>query len=262
MAVNWDFIRIRKGKGSGSGAAETGGVGDETLEKTGLGETDVELTENPYLNARRSWNSYVDSIKAVRNIWMVVGMASLMIALCAVGGISYIGSQSKYIPYVIQVDKFGDTISMGPLARTNNADPRVIRASLSEFIRDLRMVTPDGNLQKKAVFKVYSMVNNKDPAYHQVEQIYSDSKKNPFKRAADELVTVSITSILEQTDNTWNVDWEETTMTRDGTPISKKMWRATVTIYIASQGDDVELEQLINNPMGVFVHNFSWQEIS
>lgn len=239
MAVNWDFMRLKKRVGS----------------------SDVELTENPYLNGKRSWNSYVDAIKAIRNVWMVVGLASLMIALCAVGGMSYIGSQSKFIPYVIEVDKFGDTISMGPLESTNNADPRVIRAALSDFIKNVRTVTPDGNLQKRAVFKVYSMVNNKDPAYHQVEEIYSDSEQNPFKRAAKELVNVNIISVLEQTDNTWNVDWEETVMNRDGTPISKKTWRATLTIYIADQGKAVELEQLTNNPMGIFVHNFSWQEI-
>lgn len=220
-----------------------------------------DLEANPYLNAKRSWNSYVDSIRATRNIWMVIGMASMMIALVGAGGVIYIGSQSKFVPFVVQVDKFGDTISMGPLERANNADPRLVRASVSGFIKYMRSVSADGNLEKDMIFKVYAMVNEGDPAFKQIGDFFSDKKTNPFKRAAEELVTVEISSVLEQTDNTWNVDWVEKTMTRDGTLMGTKTWRATVTVYVAPPGKEMKLEQMMNNPMGIFVHSFSWQVI-
>ncbi|WP_242468393.1 VirB8/TrbF family protein [Burkholderia plantarii] len=40
-----------------------------------------------------------------RQTWQVIGILSLLIALAGVGGVIHIGSQSKFIPYVVEVDK-------------------------------------------------------------------------------------------------------------------------------------------------------------
>jgi type IV secretory pathway TrbF-like protein len=57
--------------------------------------------ENPYLTARRTWNDHVGGVVSSRQTWQVVGILSLLIALAGVGGIIHIGSQSKFVPYVI-----------------------------------------------------------------------------------------------------------------------------------------------------------------
>lgn len=62
---------------------------------------------NPYLNARRTWNDHVGRIVALNKILLLWGLAALMIVLVAVGGVIHIGSQSKFIPYLYQVDKLG-----------------------------------------------------------------------------------------------------------------------------------------------------------
>ena len=38
---------------------------------------------------------------------------SLLIAFVAVSGVIYIGSQSKFIPYIVEVNKLGETIVVG-----------------------------------------------------------------------------------------------------------------------------------------------------
>lgn len=60
--------------------------------------------QNPYLNARRTWNDHMGSVSASRNMWQIMAILSFMIVLAAVGGVIYIGSQSKFIPYVVQVE--------------------------------------------------------------------------------------------------------------------------------------------------------------
>src|SRR5690606_15187070 len=65
--------------------------------------------ENPYLNARRAWNDHVGSVVSAHQSWQVIGILSLLIALTAIGGIIHVGSQSKFIPYVVEVDKQGQT---------------------------------------------------------------------------------------------------------------------------------------------------------
>jgi hypothetical protein len=50
-----------------------------------------------------------------RQTWQVIGILSLLIALAGVGGVIHIGSQSKFIPYVVEVDKLGQTVAAGPV---------------------------------------------------------------------------------------------------------------------------------------------------
>ncbi len=87
---------------------KTSTVTDATM---GLG-TSPTGAENPYLAARRSWNDHVGAVMTSRQTWQVMGILCLMIALASVGGIIHIGSQSKFIPYIIEVDKLGQALAV------------------------------------------------------------------------------------------------------------------------------------------------------
>ena len=89
---------------------------------------------------------------------------SLLIALAGVGGMIYIGSQSKFIPYVVEVDKLGQTLAVAPVDRAKGVDQRVIHAAMASFIQSARLVSPDVALQRKAIFAVYAMLSPDDPA--------------------------------------------------------------------------------------------------
>jgi type IV secretory pathway TrbF-like protein len=95
---------------------------------------------NPYLNARRQWNSQIDRAFSAVHVYQLIAVACLLIALACVAGITYIGSKAKFVPYVIQVDRLGETVAVGPAQVAIPADPRVIRASLAAFIANARLV--------------------------------------------------------------------------------------------------------------------------
>lgn len=172
---------------------------------------------NPYLNARRTWNDHVGRIVAQARLWQVLGLSALMIVLVAVGGIIHIGSQSKFVPYVIERDKLGQVRAAGPVAATGKADSRVVEAQLSDWINDARMVSVDVALQRRAVLRVYAKLVPTDPATIKMnEWLNGNPEKNPFKRAETELVSVEIKNVLPQTKDTWQVDWVETTRDRTG----------------------------------------------
>lgn len=219
--------------------------------------------ENPYLAARRTWNDHVGSIVSQRQTWQVIGILSLLIAFASVGGVIVIGSQSKFIPYVVQVDKLGQAIAAGPLQASDKADPRVVHASVAEFVADARIVTPDVALQRKAVFRVYAKLAPNDPATPKMnEWLNGTDESSPFKRAAKEMVSVEIKSVLPQTTDTWQVDWAETVRDRQGTTKGTPVtMRALVTTYIAETTPQTTDEQLRNNPMSIFVRDFSWSRL-
>lgn len=219
--------------------------------------------ENPYLAARRTWNDHVGAVVSQRQTWQVIGLLSLLIALASVGGVIHIGRQSKFIPYVIEVDKLGQTLAAGPVQAANPADPRVVHASVSEFISDARLVTPDVALQRKAVFRVYAKLSPHDPATAKMnEWLNGTEESSPFKRAAQDMVSVDIQSVLPQTPDTWQVDWVETTRDRQGTikglPVTL---RALVTTYTAETTPNTTEDQLRDNPMRIYVRDFSWSRL-
>src|ERR1700748_738265 len=102
----------------------------ELATASAAGNVGTEQSPNPYLDARRQWNSQVDRAISSLHIWQLLCLACLLVALASVAGIIYFGSQTKFVPYVIEVDKLGEAVAVGPAQLAGPADARVVRASL------------------------------------------------------------------------------------------------------------------------------------
>lgn len=219
-------------------------------------------SENPYLSARRTWNDHVGAVVAGRNMATLGGILCLLISLAAVGGMTYIGSQSKFVPMVVEVDKLGQNAAAMVADRAQPADPRVVRAAVAAWIQDARMVTPDVALQRKAVFQVYALLAPNDPATAKMnEWLNGTESSSPFRRAANETVSIEIETALQQTDQTWQVDWVETTRDRQGAlKAQPQRWRALLTVYTAAPTPQTTEQQMRDNPLGIHVRDFSWSK--
>ena len=219
-------------------------------------------TDNPYLSARRTWNEHVGSVVSSRQTWQVVGILSLLIALAGVGGVIHIGSQSKFIPYIVEVDRHGQAVAAGPVSSSSPVDQRIVHASVAEFITDARLVSPDAALQRRAVFRTYAKLSPNDPAAPKMnEWMNGHADASPFKRAAKEIVNIEILSVIPQSPDTWQVDWVETTRDRQGSVKKQENMRALVTVYTAEVTSQTSDEQLRNNPMGIYVRDYSWSRL-
>lgn len=213
-------------------------------------------SDNPYLSARRTWNEHVRGVISSRQSWQFIGLLSMLITLASIGGIIHIGSQSKFIPYVVQVDKLGETVAAGPVSPTETVDPRILSATVSEFISSARVVTPDVALQRKAILKLYALLSANDPATEKMNEWLNGN--SPFKRAEKEMVSIEIKSVLNQTANTWQVDWVETFRDRQGVIKEAKNMRALITVYTTRNNAQTTEEQIRLNPLGIYIRDFSW----
>ena len=215
--------------------------------------------ENPFLAARRTWNEHVGAVVSSRQTWQVVGILSLLIVLAAVGGLIHIGSQSKFVPYVVEVDKLGQAVAVAPAQRAAAVDQRVVHASVASFVSDARLVTPDVALQRKCVFKAYSMLAPNDPATPKMnEWLNGTPDSSPFKRAEKEMVSVEIKTVIPQTPDTWQVEWEETTRSTSGAIINKLRWKANLTLAFNPPTNE---RQIRVNPIGLFITDLSWSQV-
>ena len=120
--------------------------------------------ENPYLDARKKHNEYESSRNASLRLWKLFGLLGLLTGLAGVGGMIHIGSQSKFVPYVIEVDKLGQTLPVSVADKAAPADPRIVSSLLARAITLARMVTPDVVVQRNAIFELYASLDSSDPA--------------------------------------------------------------------------------------------------
>jgi type IV secretion system protein VirB5 len=219
-------------------------------------------TPHPYLNARRSWNSHVGSLIASRTLWQAVALISLLIAFAAVGGVVYIGSQSKFVPYVVEVNKLGEAMAVAPASQADKVDQRIVRAATAEFIVNARTVTPDIAMQRRAIFKIYALMKSGSAATRKMTAFLNGSADtNPFKRAEKQTVNVEVVSAIPQTSSTWQVDWVETQRTRKGEIMGKPYrMRALLNVGSNTMPPDVTDDQIRLNPMGIYISDYSWSK--
>lgn len=219
-----------------------------------------EKQENPYLNARKAHNEFVGGIIASRQWAWIICILSLLIALSAVGGVIYIGQQSTFVPYVVQVDKLGQSVAIARADQAAPVDSRVIHATVAEFITNARMVTPDVTVQRNAIFRLYACLNANDAATLKMNEYMNTDVSNPFKRASKETVSTEITSVLPQSGETWQIDWTETVRDRQGAKLDTYRMRALVNVYVAPPTNQTSEDQIRKNPLGIFIRDFNWSK--
>jgi type IV secretion system protein TrbF len=120
-------------------------------------------------------------------------------------------------------------------------------------------VTTDIGLQRAAIFGVFGMMTQDDAAAGKMsEYLNGDESRTPFRRAEKETVNTEVTSILPQTQQSWQVDWTETVYERQSGKRKERFeMRALVQVYQASPMHMSE-ETLRSNPLGIYVRDFSW----
>jgi type IV secretory pathway TrbF-like protein len=220
----------------------------------------AEDTENPYLNARRTWNHLFGSMGASRRLWQLTALLNSMIVLAAVGGLVAANSQSKFVPYVVKVSDLGEPVAVAPADRAQPVDTRVVQAQVASFVDSARSVTADVTLERRGVFRVYAMLQQGDAATAKMSEWFNSNP--PMTRAATQTVEVQVTSTIAQTPKTWQVDWVETVRDRSGQPTEPPIrMRALVTVNVVAPTSQTTEEMVRANPLGLYVSDFSWSKV-
>jgi Type IV secretory pathway, TrbF components len=219
------------------------------------------LDGNPYLNARRTMNEQTGAIIASRQIWQAVALVSMLITVGGVGGLIHIGMQSKYVPYVVEVDKLGRAVAGRVVDRAGRVDDRVVKATLASFIVDSRGVSFDRNQQNDAIWRVYSHLQSSEPATTKITAYMTDPATSPTKKAEEYSVGVEISSVLQQTDSTWEVNWTERVWDRKGVQVEQYRMRGLLTIYVSPPTSSTREEEIWRNPLGIFFRDVTWAKV-
>jgi type IV secretory pathway TrbF-like protein len=207
---------------------------------------------NPYVEARREWNDrYLDLVRA-RRWWQVAAVAELGLLGLLGGGLVALSLQHKTVPYVVEVDALGAATAIKPVdAAGRPTDDRIVRYQLAAFIRGARTVMTDRAAMKRTLEQVYAYARG--PARTFLDDHYRAN--NPFEVANTYTVSPAVTSLLQVSERSWQVRWDEEQRGLDGTLLGRSHWEAVLTVETVppTTADAIQV-----NPFGLYVTEIRW----
>ena len=159
-----------------------------------------------------------------------------LVALVSIGGMIRLSTKSHIVPFVVAMDSLGRTAAAGSAEETSPSDDRLKRATLFNWVEDLRTVTSDGIAQRKAIDRVYAHIASGGQAQAFISEFYRADP--PQKRAAAETVSVEVRSVLPTSERTFEVEWMETTRDLYGAVKGQDHWKAAFSIAVNPPTDE------------------------
>jgi type IV secretion system protein VirB5 len=208
-------------------------------------------TVNPYIAARREWNfMYGDIIKAKHN-WQQMALFLLLLQLITLIGLITLALQKHFVPYVVRVDKLGNTNFTEFLKTENAISPLVMNAMVRRFIISARSVIADPIAEKHELDFVYSIARG--AAHTVLDNFYHT--QNPFDIIKDETCEVMVNAVLPKSPETWQIDWTETRRDLNGRVMGQEHFEGLVTL---EQHTPTNMDEINLNPLGLYVTHLSW----
>jgi type IV secretory pathway TrbF-like protein len=217
---------------------------------------DQTAIDAPWLKAQMAYNDTFLRLAAQVANWRMFAFISLAIASFSVIGLIYVGAQSKFVPFLVEVDKLGRTVAVRSLTGEDAIrDPqRLVYREMFDLIEHLRSVSTDPEANKKNITMGFSRLTGSATVYVRTEL----RKALPNEVAQTKTVQVQVKAVLPISANTNQIEWEEHSFDLQGNEIGVDKWKATVVYKLAPP----EAEEGIRiNPIGFFASEISWVKV-
>lgn len=227
------------------------------LSKPGKAKFSAEpqLAGDPYADGRSAWmERYGTYVQQAYN-WRLVAMLEAVTLIVAVVGVIYLSSQTKFVPYVVAIDKIGNAVAVAPADRASPVDQRIVRAELARWIVNSRSVVTDRIVTLKALDSVYAFVAPNSAAIGYLNEWYSAPGHSPLDRAKKETDQVAVSAILPISPSTYEIQWTETLRDGHGKITQEQEWDGTATIAFTPPATEA---LVMANPLGLYITSLNW----
>lgn len=204
----------------------------------------------PYQKAAQLWDERIGSARAQAKNWRLMAFGCLALSIGLSGGLFWESMQSRVVPYVVEVDKFGETRTVAPAIQTYQPADVQIAWHLARFITNVRAVSTDPVLVRQNWLAAYDFATERAALFLNDYARTSD----PFGEIGTRSVSVQPTSVVRASDSSFQVKWTEQVFER-GSLVRAERWTAILTVVIQPPRT---AEQLRKNPLGLFVNAIDW----
>jgi type IV secretion system protein VirB5 len=213
-----------------------------------------------YRLARQEWDTRLgDRVLAAAN-WRRAFFITLAPLAFSIGLNGYLGAQPKAVPHIIEIDRLGTPHYRGPIgdaAKNYVVSDRTVRQHLRRFVTDLRSISSDPAVITANIVEAWDWAT--PAAQNMITRHIKD--KDPYKRAAEERVSIEVQSLLALSRDSWQVDWKETRFDPNGVELDSVSWRGTFRLVFRTSDTGVTEEMLEKNPLGLYIDYFDWSRL-
>lgn len=212
------------------------------------GQTPEPVT--PYQKAEQLWDERIGSARVQAKNWRLMAFGCFSLAVGLSGTLIWQSMQSRVVPFVVEVDKFGEAHAVAPAVQDYQPTDAQIAWHLARFIGNLRSISTDPVLVRQDWLLAYDFATDRAALF-----LNDYAKKNdPFAQIGTRSVSVQVTSVVRASETSFQVKWVEQTFERGGL-LRSEHWTAILTVVIQPSRT---AEQLRKNPLGLFVKAIDW----
>ncbi|SPT69811.1 conjugal transfer protein TrbF [Anaerobiospirillum thomasii] len=187
----------------------------------------------------------------------VICLLSLSLALIAFATCLYIYTHKSIVPYVIGVDSHGVVLASDRLQKAEAIPKAAIVTELCSFIKNVRLISSDQDVQSQSVIKSYAYLKDKN-IINELNDYFI--KNNPLQLSESQRRSVAIVNVLYGSNGSAQIDFVETTTSLDSGAVKDRTMRALL-VYEIDLDSVISTEGMLLNPLGIFIKEYSVSEI-
>jgi type IV secretion system protein VirB5 len=216
--------------------------------------------DNPFLAARTEFmNAFGDLAKGKRN-WQLAAYGLMgLLALVALADLR-LAASSRVVPYVVQVDRLGQVVTVGPAEGVRQPDQRLVAAELARFIRAIRTVLPAAAAagQAEMLRRGYAFLAPEAAGF--LNDYFANPAHDPRLLGLRLTREVEVTGVLRVPhSDVWRLQWTETERaTQPGGLTRALAWEGYVTVRLVPPRS---VEAVEDNPLGLAITSVNWTQV-
>lgn len=206
--------------------------------------------DTPYQRAGQEWDRRIGEPRAQAKNWRLLAFGELGLCVLLGGGLIWSLSQSRVVPYVVQVDRLGAAQAVAPAdVQYQPTDPQ-IAYFLAQFITDVRALSIDPVVVRDNWLQAYGFATDHGAVFL---NDYAQAN-DPFKHVGARTVSAQVTSVVRVSDNSFQVKWIEQTYDHDAVAKTEH-WTAILSV-VTKEPENADV--LRKNPLGLYVNGINW----
>ncbi len=204
----------------------------------------------PYQKSAQLWDERIGSARVQAKNWRLMAFGLFGLSCVLAGGAIWQSTQSRVVPYVVQVDRLGASQAVVPAdARYQPTDVQ-IAYFLARFVSDVRGLSSDPIVVRDNWLEAYALATD-----HAAVFLNDYAQANdPFKRVGERTVSVQVTSVVRASNTSFQVKWQEQTYEHDALARTEH-WTAILSVVTK---DPPNADVLRKNPLGLYVNGINW----
>jgi type IV secretion system protein TrbF len=212
------------------------------------GETPEPVT--PYQRAAQNWDERLGSARVQAMNWRFAALGSIGLSTLLGLTIAITGSHPNVTPYVVEVDRLGEVLTVGPAIEAYRPSDAQIEHFLARFIENVRTLSIDPIVVRSNWLHAYDFVTERG-----AEALNEYAREvDPFAKVGTTTVTAEVTSVVRASPESFEARWKEETF-ENGAMIKNERFTGVFTVVFKSPNTT---EIIKKNPLGLYIHALNW----